>query len=238
MDIDTRKLKENIIKMSSLVEEALSQVSHKEKIGDNIQAIEDQINHYHTEIDDLCFKYLALIRPVAKDLRTTIAIMKINNELERIGDEVVNIKRFQQYSLHNSFPQLVTMISEVNKMVINSMDSFVHKNIKQAMSVIQNDQVVNDLNRSVIQSFFEGVKSNNFSINDGFNLVLVAKSLERIGDHATNIAEDVIFLISGDDVRHPEALKEKQHTNDSEAKKDISIVNFLSHKKENSDKGN
>ncbi len=224
MESHPEELKKSIIEMASVVEQALAVVSSKDLTNQEIDEFENKINQFHTEIDDQCFKYLALIRPVASDLRTTIAIMKMNNELERIGDEVVNIKRYINYTQTKDVPQLRHMINEVNKMVKNAMDSFVTKNIKLALNVIQNDQVVNDLNRSIIQTFFEGVKDQKFSATDGLHFVLVAKGLERIGDHATNISEDVVFLVSGNDIRHstPNQVIEGSNTPKSKI-----IVDFL-----------
>lgn len=228
MNISTDTLREQIIKMAALVEEGLQIISHPNTDQNKVYELEEQINHYHTEIDDLCFRYLALARPVAKDLRYTIAVMKINNDLERIGDEIINIKRYREYTSRPALPQIQLMLREVTVMLQNVVDSFVSQNVKNSTEVISHDQIINDLNRSVVQSFFEGVQEGNYGVNDGLNLVMVAKSLERIGDHATNIAEDVIFLVSGDDVRHPGPRFEEKI--DSSEKKTTSenIVSFLS----------
>ena len=214
MELQLSDLREEILKMSSLVEAALKLSFHSEPEKDtkDVSTYEEQINHCHTSIDDHCFVYLALMRPAATDLRTIISIMKINNELERIGDEAVSISRYWTTIPFQDFPELHTMTQEVSKMLKQVMDSFVTGKVKNSTRVIQNDQVVNDLNRSVIQTFFKSVKDQSLSIDEGFNLARIAKSLERIGDHTTNIAEDVIFLVSGDDIRHsPDSPKHKKN---------------------------
>ena len=214
MEIQLSDLREEILKMSSLVEAALKSAARQESTQEEVSQYEDQINSCHTSIDDHCFKYLALMRPAATDLRTIIAIMKMNNELERIGDEIVSISRHHDLVSSKGTTELQTMTQEVSKMLRQVMDSFVSQKVKTATRVIQNDHVVNDLNRSVIQSSFESVKNHNLSVDEGFNLARVAKSLERIGDHTTNIAEDVIFLVSGDDIRHsPERPRSANNDN-------------------------
>ncbi|MGZ3809209.1 MAG: phosphate signaling complex PhoU family protein, partial [Bacteriovorax sp.] len=129
MDISTKDLRDQILKMASLVEASLSSSLNLEKSIEETLELERKINEFHMLIDDSCFKYIALKSPAAKDLRTAIAVMKINAELERIGDQSLKIKR-QYQSLGREILQLKNMALEVNIMVKNALDSFVRSNIK------------------------------------------------------------------------------------------------------------
>ena len=152
-------------------------------------------------IDDACFKYIALKSPNAKDLRTAIAIMKINADLERMGDQSVKIKRHQQI-IGRDILQIKNMALEVKLMVKNALDSFVRSNIKLATDVIRHDQEINAINRDIVRSHINQIKNNEISFDEGYSIIKISKNLERIGDHAKNVAEDVIFLESGSDIRH------------------------------------
>ena len=152
-------------------------------------------------IDDACFKYIALKSPAAKDLRTAIAVMKINADLERMGDQALKIKR-QYMSVGREILQIKNMALEVNIMVKNALDSFVRSNIKLATDVIVYDQEINSLNQNIVRHHVNQIKNNEMGFDEGYTIIKISKNLERIGDHAKNIAEDVIFLESGSDIRH------------------------------------
>ncbi|MGZ3787184.1 MAG: phosphate signaling complex protein PhoU [Bacteriovorax sp.] len=209
MDISTKDLRDQILKMASLVEASLSSSLNLEKSIEETLELERKINEFHMLIDDSCFKYIALKSPAAKDLRTAIAVMKINAELERIGDQSLKIKR-QYQSLGREILQLKNMALEVNIMVKNALDSFVRSNIKLATDVIQYDQEINALNREIVKNHVNQIKNNEIGFDEGYTITKISKNLERIGDHAKNIAEDVIFLESGSDIRHhPDKLGKK-----------------------------
>lgn len=206
MDISCEDLRDQIIQMAGLVEAIISKSTDTNSSIKDIFTLENQINKYHKAIDDNCFKFIALKRPVAKDLRIALSIMKINSELERMGDQAVNIKRYHK-KLKTPYAKLQNMTDEVGTMVNNCIDSFVHGNTKLATDVILHDQEVNDLNREVVETYLQFMKKNDISFEEGFSIIRVAKNLERIGDLATNVAEDVIFLESGQDIRHTPELK-------------------------------
>jgi len=201
MEISVNNLRDNILKMSSLVEASFSLCFNNEKEIEETFELEKKINEFHILIDDSCFKYIALKGPAAKDLRTAIAIMKINAELERIGDQSLKIKR-QYLSLGREILQLKNMALEVNIMVKNAMDSFVRSNLKLATDVIEYDQEINTINRDLVKLYIAQVKNNEIDFDEGYTITKISKNLERIGDHAKNIAEDVIFIESGSDIRH------------------------------------
>jgi phosphate transport system protein len=201
MDISTKDLRDHILKMASLVEASLSGAFNPDKSMEEILELERKINEFHMLIDDICFKYIALKSPTAKDLRTAIAVMKINADLERIGDQSLKIKR-HYLTLGREILQLKNMALEVNIMVKNALDCFVRSNIKLATDVIEYDQEINLLNREIVKSHVNQIKNNEIGFDEGYTITKISKNLERIGDHAKNIAEDVIFLESGSDIRH------------------------------------
>jgi len=201
MDISPKDLRDNILKMASLVEASLSGSLNLDKSMEEIFELERKINEFHMLIDDACFKYIALKSPAAKDLRTAIAVIKINADLERMGDLSLKIKR-QYQSIGREILQIKNMALEVNIMVKNALDSFVRSNIKLATDVIEYDQEINLLNSNIVRHHVNLIKNNEMGFDEGYTIVKISKNLERIGDHAKNIAEDVIFLESGSDIRH------------------------------------
>lgn len=210
MDISPKDLRDNILKMASLVEASLSGSLNLDKSMEEIFELERKINEFHMLIDDACFKYIALKSPAAKDLRTAIAVIKINADLERMGDLSLKIKR-QYQSIGREILQIKNMALEVNIMVKNALDSFVRSNIKLATDVIEYDQEINLLNSNIVRHHVNLIKNNEMGFDEGYTIVKISKNLERIGDHAKNIAEDVIFLESGSDIRHnPEYKAQKK----------------------------
>lgn len=206
MNITPKDLRDHILKMASLVEASLSGALNFEKSMEDIFELERKINEFHMLIDDACFKYIALKSPAAKDLRTAIAVMKINADLERMGDQALKIKR-QYMSIGREVLQIKNMALEVNIMVKNALDSFVRSNIKLATDVIEYDQEINLLNQNIVRDHVNQIKNNGMAFDDGYTIIKISKNLERIGDHAKNIAEDVIFLESGSDIRHNPEFK-------------------------------
>ena len=206
MDISPKDLREHILQMASVVEASLSGSLNPEKSLEDIFSLEKKINEFHMLIDDACFKYMALKSPTAKDLRTAIAVMKINADLERMGDQSLKIKR-HYLKIGREILQIKNMALEVNLMVKDALDAFVRSNIKLATDVIEHDQEINALNRDIVQFHVNQIKNNEISFDEGYNIIKISKNLERIGDHAKNIAEDVIFLESGSDIRHNLEMK-------------------------------
>ena len=187
--------------MATLVEKVIIDSMVKEKKLKDIFLIEDEINNYHKTIDDSVFKYIALQSPAARNLRNALAIMKMNSELERMGDQAVNIKRyFKKLKLNHT--QLDNLLEEVMQMVRKSFNAFTTRDLTLAMDVIKSDEEVNTLHRDIIKDYMGQIRDDSISFDEGFCVIRVAKNLERIGDHATNVCEDIIFLESGADIRH------------------------------------
>lgn len=213
MNITCKDLRDLVLKMSSVVEASLQTSFNREKSLEDVFELEAKINDYHKVIDDTCFKYIALKAPHAKDLRTALAIMKMNSDLERMGDQSLKIKRHFS-KINRDILQLKNMSLEVSLMVKNSLDSFVRSDTKMATDVIEHDQEINFLNRDIVHFYINQIKNNEISFDEGYAIIKISKNLERIGDHAKNIAEDVIFLESGSDIRHSPELKQGRTNKD------------------------
>lgn len=164
------------------------------------------VNELHIEIDDLCLKLLALHSPMAADLRAVMAAIKINSDLERVGDLAVNIaEAARQYTLHPPVKQLIDvprMATTAQSMLRDALDSYVRRDMQLAQRVLHEDDTLDSLKTQVFRELLTYMLQAPSTIEPALDLILISRHLERIGDHATNIAEDVIFMVSGRDVRH------------------------------------
>jgi len=197
--------------MSGLVESAIyrSVLALVEKDREQVNLVlqnESRINQIEIEIDDQATRLLALDQPVATDLRLITAIIKINSNLERMGDLAVNIVERALSLMHepmlNSVVDISHMANLVESMVGKVLDSFVHKDSEQARSVLLSDDAIDETRDSIYRKLVSYMQHDPRSVPQGIDLIFVARSLERVADHATNIAEDVVFLVEGVDVRH------------------------------------
>jgi phosphate transport system protein len=197
--------------MSGLVESAiyrsvLSLVEKDEAQASLVLQNEARINQMEIEIDDMATRLLALEQPVATDLRFITAAIKINNDLERMGDHAENIAERALSLIHEPSIKLVVdiprMANLVESMVRKSLDSFVKKDADLARSVIVSDDAVDELRDEIYDELVETMEKDPPTIRHCITLIFVARNLERIADHATNIAEDIVFLVEGVDVRH------------------------------------
>ena len=204
-------LQGRLLEMGSLVESAihtsvLALVERTEDLGKQVLRNEDRINRLEIEIDDLAVRLLALQQPMAKDLRLLTAAIKINTDLERMGDLAVNIVERSLGLMHRppvkpliDIPQ---MAQTVESMVRKSLDAFVRREPELARSVLLTDDTVDGLRDSIHNELISFMQKDPSVIPQAIDLILVARHLERIADHATNIAEDTLFVIKGIDVRH------------------------------------
>lgn len=213
------ELKKKLLEMSGLVESAVyrSVLALTEKDEDQAQQVlrnETRINQMEIEIDDMATRLLALQQPTAGDMRFITAAIKINNDLERMGDLAVNITERALSLMHEPVVKPLVDIPQManftESMVRKALDSFVKGDAELARSVLVSDDAVDDLRDAIYQELISFMQKDPASIPQGLNLVFVARNLERIADHATNIAEDVIFWTSGTDVRHHSGAAAKQ----------------------------
>jgi len=209
---ELEKLKKHILHLGALVEErvrlAAKAVESKE-IYDSERIIKTdyEVDEQEVEIEEECLKVLALHQPVAVDLRFIITTIKINSELERIGDEAVNIaRRMKTATKMKNNSQAVFdysfMIDKVQAMLKKSLDSLVTMDIDEAFKVLTMDDDVDDQYVEKYELFKSEIKKYPDHAEYLTNMFLIARHMERIGDHATNIAEEVIYLIEGEIVRH------------------------------------
>jgi phosphate transport system protein len=174
-------------------------------LGDVIQG-DEAVNDFQIEIDDRCFKLLALRQPMATDLRLIMATTRITSDLERVGDLAVNIaeaaSRYLQHPPVKPLVDLPKMSGLAQQMLRDALASFVSSDVALASDVLQRDDILDDLKRQVFQDLLTHMLNNAELVPPALDLVLISRHLERVGDHATNIAEDIIFLVEGKDIRH------------------------------------
>jgi phosphate transport system protein len=206
------ELQSRLLEMGGLVEAAIA--TNLAGIGEGssqpgaseIWAAENRINELNIEIDEVAVRLTALHQPVARDLRFLTAAIKINSDLERMGDLVINIAERVSSYLEGAHPRpgidLPRMSQLVQSMVRRSLDAFVRRDEEMAQSVLVADDEVDDLKDTIYRELLARVDRGDYPARAAFDLIFVAHNLERIADHATNIAEDVLFLIKGIDVRH------------------------------------
>lgn len=208
---ELEKLKTKLLEMSSLVESAIYRsitavVQKDDTLAHDVLNNEARVNEIEIEIDDLAVSLLALQQPMAADLRLIVASLKINNDLERMGDLAVNIAEraldLLQEPIVKPMIDIPHIAGVVQSMVRKSLDSFVTKDADLARSVLASDDAVDNLRTACFHELISFMEQDKANIRQAINLLSVVRNLERIADHATNIAEDVLFLAKGVDVRH------------------------------------
>ena len=211
VDQQLEKLKTRILKMCSLVDEqvdlAIRSIEEENPaLADIVLEKEKKVDKYDLKIDKICQKIFALNQPVAMDLRLIMSALTINTNLERMGDIAVNI--IENSKLINRKPEWISttnfskMAEVAREMIRNSIDSFVQDDANLAKKVIETDKVLDDLNKENHDMLIEIMKKNSDDIQTAVALLVISRMLERLGDHATNIAEDVYFIVEARLVKH------------------------------------
>jgi phosphate transport system protein len=208
---DLQAVKQRLLTMGALVEDRVHQavralIERRTDLADRIIAGDQEVNDLQIEIDDRCLKLLALQQPMASDLRLITAAMKINADLERIGDQAVNIaENALKVLVHPPLKPLMDiprMAELAETMTRDALDSFVRRDSALARSVLARDDEVDQLKDQVFRVLLTYMMADPGTIERALGLILVSRNLERIADHATNIAEDVVFVVEAKDVRH------------------------------------
>jgi phosphate transport system protein len=208
---ELRRLQERLLVMGGFAEERVRLAIHSLTARDRgaIREVvngDGPINDLHLEVDERAFTLLALHQPMASDLRAIVAAIKINTDLERVGDLAVNIaEAADRYFLHPPVKALIDiprMADIAQVMLRNALDAFVRRDTKLAQDVLNRDDELDGLKTRVFRELLTYMLRDASTIEPALDLVLVSRHLERVGDHATNIAEDVIFMVSARDVRH------------------------------------
>ncbi|HET7746939.1 MAG TPA: phosphate signaling complex protein PhoU [Vicinamibacteria bacterium] len=210
-EVELQALKNRLLRMGALVEErvhAAMQALMERRIeaAEEVVAGDDEVNSLQIEIDDRCLKLLALQNPRATDLRLITAAMKINADLERIGDQAVNIAenaiKVADHPPLRPILDLPRMAEMAEAMTRDSLDAFVRRDANMARDVLARDDEVDQLKDAIFRVLLTHMMADPGTIERALSLILVSRNLERIADHATNIAEDVIFVVEAKDVRH------------------------------------
>jgi phosphate transport system protein len=208
---ELEKLKQTLLHMGAIVEDhvqrsVLALMERREDLATVVIDTDKEINELHIEVDDRCLKLLALQQPIAKDLRLITSAMKINSDLERIGDQAVNIaENVLKILPHPPLRPVIDiprMASLAQGMTRDALDSFVDRDVVLARKVLSQDDEVDQLKDQVFRVLLTHMMADPGTIQRALPLILISRNLERIADHATNIAEDVIFFVDARDVRH------------------------------------
>jgi len=204
-------LRETVLRMGGLVEQMTHRaiqalVERKIEMLPEVTAMETQVNQLHIDIDEICLEMIALRQPTAADLRFIAAAMKINTDMERIGDQAINITERAEHLLTvppvKPLIDIPRMADIAKEMLRDALDAFVNGNDELAYNTIQKDDLVDHLKDQVFRELLTYMMADPTTIPRALDLILVSRHLERIADHATNICEDVIFMVKGKDVRH------------------------------------
>ena len=208
---DLDSLKKDIVHLGSLVQNSTQSVveflgTKSEQQLQDVLEYEDRINELEVDIEEHCLKVLALHQPVAIDLRFIIVIMKVNNDLERMGDQAVNISQrvkslMDGPKLPISLP-IDEMTNAVQKMVSLSLEALVSQDPAIAREVVDMDDIVDDLNAQTYDLIRETIQADPSLVTSAMSMATISSNLERIGDLCTNIAEEVIFMVEGQVIRH------------------------------------
>jgi phosphate transport system protein len=204
-------LQGRLLEMGGLAEERVRAaiqglVTRGPSLFEKVLLGDEPINQLHIEIDNRCFRLLALHQPMATDLRAIVAAVKINTDLERVGDLAVNIAEAgTRYITHPPVKKLIdipTMGDIAQSMLRDALDAYVRRDTRLAQQVLNEDDRLDALKTQVFRDLLTHMLKDQGTVEPSLDLILVSRHLERIGDHATNIAEDVIFMVSALDVRH------------------------------------
>ena len=204
-------LKINLIKMASLVDEQAERAFAALETGNvelcrGIKAKELEVNIYDNLIQTQCENILALFQPVAVDLRFIMSVMMINNQLERCGDIAVNIsQRVKKTNEHHSLiaeAQILEMGKQAREMLKNAIDSFINNNIDLANKVIDSDESVDKLNKQIFKALVLKMQNEPQLIEPCAHLIVLTRHIERLADHATNIAENLVFYVNARIIAH------------------------------------
>jgi len=208
---ELEQLKARLLQMGGLAEEQVRQavlgLVHRDRdLIARVLSGDDPLNALHIELDNRCFTLLALYQPMAVDLRAIVAAVKINTDLERVGDLAINIaEAAQRYVGHAPVKKLIDiprMANIAQSMLRDALDAFVRRDTTLAQHVLNADDALDSLKTQIFRELLTYMLADQATIEPALDLILVSRHLERVGDHATNVAEDVIFMVTAKDVRH------------------------------------
>ena len=208
---DLGQLKKELLLLGSMVEQAtrkamVALIDRRAGLAEEVIAGDEEVDEREVQVEEECLKILALHQPVANDLRFVVTAMKVNNDLERVGDLAGNVaERARFLAGRNAVevpPELVDMAERVRVMLRESLNAMIDSDTELARKVLREDEEVDDLHRTLYKLFQRRMQEQPEQIENDIHLLSVSRYLERIADLATNIAEDVVFLVEGEVVRH------------------------------------
>jgi phosphate transport system protein len=226
LDQDFDFIRQLVLRMGGLVESMIADsmkalVERDNPRAEGVIRTDKEVDILEKEIDEHCLTTFARYQPTAVDMRFLAAVMKLVNDLERMGDSAVNIAQaaivVNQEPPLKPYIDLPRMSSQVQKMVRDSLDSFVQKNTRLAVDICKRDDEVDGLYKQLFRELLTFMIEDPKTVSRALHLLLIARNLERIADHATNISEDVIYYVDGRDIRHMgESLKKQESRSSTE----------------------
>lgn len=211
MEKQLHELRALTLTMAGYIEESVDKSMRALTMRDQnqiqqVRALEDEINLLHKRIDKSCFRTLACQSPMASDLRLVLAIIKINVDLERMGDLAFNnsfaIEDYLQGPPNIVAQRIKEMAGTVNRMIRDCFDAFMNNHLQMAKDVLVLDDTVDEFRNKMRDQLRESIKQGGDEVDMSMALMSVVRNLERLADHATNIAEEIIFYLTGSDIRH------------------------------------
>jgi phosphate transport system protein len=210
-DQELSQIRQTLLRMGGLVEQMIGDamealVQRDDARAQAVIAVDQEVDRLEKELDELCHRFLALQQPTAIDLRFLVAVMKMATDLERVGDSAVNMA--QAAEVLNQEPPLKPYIDLprlariAQEMIRDALDSFVRRDAQLAVRVCRRDDEVDALYKQLFRELLSYMLEDPKTITRALHLLLVARNLERVADHATNIAEDVVYYVEGRDIRH------------------------------------
>ncbi len=215
-DEEIQDLRQRLVQMGGIAESMISLalrtlVERSERHGEEVARREEQVNDLQIEIDNTAVRLTALQQPVGADVRFLFMAARITSELERIGDQAVNICQSAHHLLQapplKPFVDIPIMADIAQKMVRESLEALVKKDVDLAQKVLEQDDALDAFRDQIFRELLTYMMADPATIPRALSLILISRNLERVGDHATNIAEEVIYWIQGRDVRHHHGQK-------------------------------
>ncbi len=210
-DADLKKLKEKLLHMGALAESMIHDISSV-LLDQNLEKLapvyenEKELDCLQRQIDEETIRMIGVYTPVAGDLRLLLMVSRINAEIERIGDKIVdighNIENFLQTNWSKNYVNFTHVAADTEEMLRQVLNAFVNRSSEEALAVIQGDDKIDQQTDQTFRALFTRIMDEPHTISYIFGLMLIAQAFERIADHAVNIAEDVIYIVKGEDVRH------------------------------------
>ena len=210
---EINQLKAKLLHMGGLAEEMIHFsmkcfIERESGFGEKVFKNEEEVNRLQIDVDELAGKILALYQPEASDLRTIIAAMKINSEIERVADQAVNITQTCTLHLFKETPiktmmEIPRMATIAQEMIKDALDAFSRGDVELAQAVLKKDEEEDTLKAKVLSEIIGQIRTHPAQAQQLGDLILISRNWEKSGDHATNIAEDAIYMTIGKDIRHP-----------------------------------